>query len=303
MQWFAGLIPTVTFPARRLTASSTCCPTGFQPAWEGVPPICITTPSIIGFALDAERDWQPSLPEVLFPDTADYEVVLEPAGVKVGTVNEDFAIESMAGDIFQLGNTSWKIIRVEPGRVRVEDAKGQPPSIPFWLGEAPGRTPELSVAVSRLRKEVEAVLTQDEAGSVSPEIESATSLKSEAGVARATTWLVEQTGISAPAAEQIATYLAVVHKGLGAIPTQETLVLERFFDESGGMQLVVHSPFGSRLNRAWGLSLRKRFCRKFNFELQAAATEDAIVLSLGHTHSFPLRKCFTTCNLARCGTY
>ena len=226
------------------------------------------------------------------PDTADYEVVLEPAGVKVGTVNEDFAIESMAGDIFQLGNTSWKILRVEPGRVRVEDAKGQPPSIPFWLGEAPGRTQELSAAVSRLRKEVEVVLTQDEAGSESSEIESAAPLKSEAGVGRATTWLVEQTGISAPAAEQIATYLAVVHKGLGAIPTQETLVLERFFDESGGMQLVVHSPFGSRLNRAWGLSLRKRFCRKFNFELQAAATEDAIVLSLGHTHSFPLDEVF-----------
>ncbi len=225
------------------------------------------------------------------PDSADYEVVLEPAGMKVGTVNEDFAIESMAGDVFQLGNTSWKILRVEPGRVRVEDAKGQPPSIPFWLGEAPGRTQELSFAVSRLRKEIETILAATR-GSESPEIESAASLNSESGVARATTWLTEQTGISAPAAEQIATYLAVVHKGLGVIPTQDTLVLERFFDESGGMQLVVHSPFGSRLNRAWGLSLRKRFCRKFNFELQAAATEDAIVLSLGHTHSFPLDEVF-----------
>ena len=224
------------------------------------------------------------------PDSADYEVLLEPAGMKVGTVNEDFAIESMAGDVFQLGNTSWKILRVEPGRVRVEDAKGQPPSIPFWLGEAPGRTQELSFAVSRLRKDLETILAEQR--SESPEIESAASLNSESGVARATTWLTEQTGISAPAAEQIATYLAVVHKGLGVIPTQDTLVLERFFDESGGMQLVVHSPFGSRLNRAWGLSLRKRFCRKFNFELQAAATEDAIVLSLGHTHSFPLDEVF-----------
>ena len=143
--------------------------------------------------------------------------------------------------------------------MRVEDAKGQPPSIPFWLGEAPGRTQELSFAVSRLRKDIETILAEQR--SESPEIESAASLNSESGVARATTWLTEQTGISAPAAEQIATYLAVVHKGLGVVPTQDTLVLERFFDESGGMQLVVHSPFGTRLNRAWGLSLRKRFCR------------------------------------------
>jgi len=226
------------------------------------------------------------------PDTADYEVVLEPAGTKVGTVNEDFAIESMAGDIFQLGNTSWKILRVEPGRVRVEDAKGQPPSIPFWLGEAPGRTPELSLAVSRLRKEVDSILSQGEAASESSETESAPSLNSEPAIARATAWLTERSGISTAAAEQIAGYLAAVHRGLGVIPTQDTLVLERFFDESGGMQLVVHSPFGSRLNRAWGLALRKRFCRKFNFELQAAATEDAIVLSLGHTHSFPLEEVF-----------
>jgi len=227
------------------------------------------------------------------PDTADYEVVLEPAGLKVGTVNEDFAIESMAGDVFQLGNTSWKILRVEPGRVRVEDAKGQPPSIPFWLGEAPGRTQELSFAVSRLRKEVEAILAQPDERSDVPETEIAPSLNSQAAIARAVTWLTEHAGISVAAAEQIAAYLAVVHKGLGVIPTQDTLVLERFFDESGGMQLVVHSPFGSRLNRAWGLALRKRFCRKFNFELQAAATEDAIVLSLGHTHSFPLEEVFS----------
>ena len=226
------------------------------------------------------------------PDTADYEVVLEPAGLKVGTVNEDFAIESMAGDVFQLGNTSWKILRVEPGRVRVEDARGQPPSIPFWLGEAPGRTQELSFAVSRLRNEVEVILAQSDEGRGFPETEIAPHLNSESAIARAATWLTEHTGISAPAAEQIAAYLAVVHKGLGVIPTQDTLVLERFFDESGGMQLVVHSPFGSRLNRAWGLALRKRFCRKFNFELQAAATEDAIVLSLGHTHSFPLEEVF-----------
>ncbi|MCI0626843.1 MAG: DEAD/DEAH box helicase [Acidobacteria bacterium] len=256
------------------------------------------------------------------PDTADYEVMLEPAGTKVGTVNEDFAIESMAGDIFQLGNTSWKILRVEPGRVRVEDAKGQPPSIPFWLGEAPGRTPELSAAVSRLRKEIDAILSQGEAANElsggsrpgkgasllgppwaredyrgvppgSPEsAESASPANSNLATAAAIAWLTEQARISLPAAQQIVEYLATVRKGLGVIPTQDTLVLERFFDESGGMQLVIHSVCGSRLNRAWGLALRKRFCRKFNFELQAAATEDAIVLSLGHTHSFPLAEVF-----------
>jgi ATP-dependent Lhr-like helicase len=88
---------------------------------------------------------------------------------------------------------------------------------------------------------------------------------------------------------------AIFWKGrsaLGVIPTQETLVLERFFDEAGGMQLVLHAPFGSRINKAWTLALRKRFCRQFNFELQAAATEDALLLSLGPQHSFPLADVF-----------
>ncbi|MBF3290199.1 hypothetical protein HKT38_39010, partial [Pseudomonas aeruginosa] len=85
------------------------------------------------------------------PDTGDYSVLLEPQGLLVGTVNEDFAVESLAGDVFQLGNTSYRIIRIEPGRVRVEDAQGQPPNIPFWLGEAPGRSDELSASVARLR--------------------------------------------------------------------------------------------------------------------------------------------------------
>ena len=200
------------------------------------------------------------------PDTADYDVVLEPAGQQVGTVNEDFAIESLAGDIFQLGNTSYRILRVEAGRVRVEDAKGQPPNIPFWLGEAPGRTDELSHAVSRLREDIVDRLdggasTDDVAGSLA---------------------------FGASASEQLTDYLAAARAALGVMPSQDTIVLERFFDESGGMQLVIHSPFGSRINRAWGLALRKRFCRKFNFELQAAATEDAIVLSLSTSHSFPL---------------
>jgi ATP-dependent Lhr-like helicase len=209
------------------------------------------------------------------PDTADYAVVLEPTDLVIGSVNEDFAIESLQGDIFQLGNTSWRVLRVEQGKVRVEDAHGQPPSIPFWLGEAPARSHELSVSVSRLREEV--------GSRINPET---------VDVGAAVEWIVNELGLSRSAAEQIVEYLAGAKIVLGVMPTQQNLVLERFFDDSGSMQLVLHSPFGSRLNRAWGLALRKRFCRKFNFELQAAATEDAIVLSLGPTHSFPLDEVF-----------
>jgi ATP-dependent Lhr-like helicase len=201
------------------------------------------------------------------PDTADYNVVLVPEEQIVGTVHEDFAVESIAGDIFQLGNTSYRIQRVEAGRVRVEDAHGQPPSIPFWLGEAPARTDEVSAAVSRLREEVGARLSNP---------------------TNALRYLVEQVGVSAQAAAQVVDYFGAANLVLGLLPTQRDLVFERFFDESGGTQLVIHSPYGSRINRAWGLSLRKRFCRKFNFELQAAATEDAIILSLTATHSFQL---------------
>ena len=204
------------------------------------------------------------------PDTADYQVLLEPENHVIGSVNEDFAVESLSGDVFQLGNASYRILRVERGTVRVEDAKGQPPNLPFWLGEAPGRTDALSRSVSRLRAEAEARLRADPSG---------------APLAR---WLVAEIGVGAPAAEAIVAYLSSAFVTLGVLPTQEVVALERFFDESGGMQLVIHSPYGSRLNRAWGLALRKRFCRKFNFELQAAATEDAIVLSLTASHSFPL---------------
>ncbi|HEU0185362.1 MAG TPA: ATP-dependent DNA helicase, partial [Blastocatellia bacterium] len=201
------------------------------------------------------------------PDTADFDVILDPEEIFIGTVNEDFAVESLAGDIFQLGNTSWRITRVEKGRVRVVDAEGQPPTIPFWLGEAPGRTDELSTAVSRIRNEI--------------------TERSDAPA-----WLTDQLGIGQAASEQLIEYLTTAKLALGVMPSQQTLVLERFFDESGGTQLVIHSPFGSRLNRAWGLALRKRFCRKFNFELQAAATEDAIILSLSLSHSFPLEDIF-----------
>ena len=204
------------------------------------------------------------------PDTADYQVVLEPENHVIGTVNEDFAVESMAGDVFQLGNVSYRIRRVERGMVRVEDAEGQPPNIPFWLGEAPGRSDELSASVSRVRADLAARLRSDPSGS------------------EAKRWLAEEIGVGAPAAEQLVDYLAAGAAAFGCLPTQDVLVLERFFDEAGGMQLVVHAPYGSRINRAWGLALRKRFCRKFNFELQAAATEDNIVLSLTAAHSFEL---------------
>src|SRR6202007_2651277 len=172
----------------------------------------------------------------------------------------------MAGDIFQLGNTAYRILRVERGTVRVEDAQGMAPNIPFWLGEAPGRTDELSQSVSR------------GGGILPPPLPSGNTLS----------WLRDEVGVAEPAAEQLVEYLASGHAALGCVTTQDTLVIERFFDEIGGMQLVIHSPYGSRVNRAWGLALRKRICRKFNFELQAAATEDNIVLSLTRAHSFDL---------------
>jgi ATP-dependent helicase Lhr and Lhr-like helicase len=218
------------------------------------------------------------------PDTSDYRVILEPSETFVGTLNEDFAIESLAGDIFQLGNTSYRIKRVEPGSVRVEDAAGQPPSIPFWLGEAPGRSEELSQAVSRLRSEISDKLEAD-ASNADEDVRGPT-MK----------WLVDDVGISHGAAAQILEYLAMTKLALGVMPTQQQIVVERFFDENGSTHVVIHAPFGSRLNRAWGLALRKRFCRTFNFELQAAATEDSIVLSLGPTHSFPLETIFNYLN-------
>ncbi len=199
------------------------------------------------------------------PDTADYKVLLEPEALVVGSVNEDFAIESNAGDIFQLGNASYRVLRVERGVVRVEDAKGQPPTLPFWLGEAPGRTWELSAAVSQLRAGIAA----------------------RSGEA-AKSWLLQVAGVQGSAAEQLLEYLSAAQAALGCLPTLDTVVLERFFDEAGGMQLLLHAPFGARINRAWGLALRKRFCRQFNFELQAAATEDALILSLTTAHSFEL---------------
>ncbi|MFQ5635926.1 MAG: DEAD/DEAH box helicase, partial [Gammaproteobacteria bacterium] len=206
------------------------------------------------------------------PDQFDYDVVMLPEELSVGTLNEDFAFESLPGDIFQLGNMSYRVLKVDAGRMYVEDARGQPPNIPFWFGEAPGRTDELSFAVSRLRARLGSMLA---AGP---------------GDGREATrgWAEVELGLAGAAAAQLVEYLATARAALGTLPTQDEIVLERFFDEVGDTHLVIHSPYGSRLNRAWGLAIRKRFCRKFNFELQAAALEDSIVLSLGPTHSFPL---------------
>ncbi len=213
------------------------------------------------------------------PDTALYRVVSEPEGTFVGTVDEDFAVESMAGDVFLLGNTSWRVIHVRGGEVLVRDAEGAPPSIPFWLGERPGRTPELSAGLSQLRKDLAAAaprLAVDPQGAVD--------------------WLITECGATPWAAEQALRYVETQLAALAVVPTQEEVVFERFFDESGGMQLVIHAPFGARINRAWGLSLRKRFCRSFDFELQASADDDGIVLSLGPQHSVPIEGLFKMLN-------
>ncbi|MGD1094752.1 MAG: DEAD/DEAH box helicase, partial [Bryobacteraceae bacterium] len=202
------------------------------------------------------------------PETAQYQVIAEPEGTVVGSLDEDFAVESLVGDIFLLGTTSWRIRRVEPGRVRVEDARGAAPSIPFWRGEAPGRTRELSHEISKLREDI---------------------LRSDDPVAM----LEQECSLDRLGAEQAVEYVRAGAAALGVVPSEDTVVAERFFDEGGGMQLVIHAPFGSRINRAWGLALRKRFCRTFNFELQAAATDNGLVLSLSDQHSFPLETVFS----------
>jgi len=284
--------------------------------------------------LAAKRARMPALTSGgAIPDNADYSVVLEPEGTYIGTLNEDFAIESNVRDIFQLGNTSWQIVKVEPGTVRVVDAKGQPPTLPFWLGEAPSRTSELSEQIGLLREGCARAMGwherwADAAGPVAtPAGDAAHGAPGDAtddaadGVARGPAegaeagrlpprgrfpldvaagarWLAEQVAVEGSAevgrvvAEQVAAHIAEGVTALGAPPTQRRLVAERFFDETGGQQLVLHSPFGGRINRAFGLALRKRFCRGFGFELQAAANEEAILISLGPHHSFPLADVF-----------
>ena len=206
------------------------------------------------------------------PENADYDVIAEPEDTFVGTVNEDFAIESLKGDVFLLGNNAWKIRRVESGRVRVEDAHGQPPTIPFWLGEAPGRTTELSDEVTELREGIDALLP-------------------DSGAARE--WVVTESGVGDEASRQLVAYIEEGKRVLGVTPSKKRVVAERFFDESGGMQLVIHAPFGARINRAWGMALRKNICLSFDFELQAVATDDGLNFSLGPGLSMPVGDIFS----------
>jgi ATP-dependent Lhr-like helicase len=219
------------------------------------------------------------------PETALYAVVAEPDGLVVGTVDEDFATESMAGEVMLLGNTSWRIRRIElkSGRLLVENAHGQPPGIPFWRGEAPARTEELSAHVGEVREKISEMLPH-----TSPVGFSAT----QPEVAAAVSWLKEECGLDDSGAEQAIEYILQGRAVLGAVPTENTVIAERFFDEGGGMQLVIHAPFGGRINKAWGLALRKRFCRGFNFELQAAATDNGLNIALAEQHSFPLGDVF-----------
>ena len=209
------------------------------------------------------------------PDNADYDVILEPEETFVGTVNEDFAIESLAGDVFLLGNTPWKIRRVESGKVRVEDAQGQPPTVPFWLGEAPGRTWELSQEISDLREGIDQRLDDH---------------------AKAQDWVMAESGVDQESSRQLVAYIEEGKRVLGVVPSKNKVIAERFFDESGGMQLVIHAPFGAKINRAWGMALRKKICRSFDFELQVSATDDGLNFSLGPGQSMPVDEVFTYLN-------
>ena len=218
------------------------------------------------------------------PDTALFNVILEPESVQIATLDEHFAVDSSPGDVILLGNSSWRVQRIEPsGQVHVEDAHGAPPSLPFWTGEAPQRTDVLSDGVSELRKEI-----SHRTQSISP----ASISLAQPEAASAVGWLMEECGISKWGAQQLIAYIVTGRAVLGAVPSKTTIIAERFFDEGGGMQLILHAPFGGRINKAWGLALRKRFCRGFNFELQAAATDNGINISLAEQHSFPLSDVF-----------
>jgi len=218
------------------------------------------------------------------PDTALFNVILQPEGVQIATLDEHFAVDSSPGDVILLGNSSWRIQRVEAvGRVLVEDAHGAPPSLPFWEGEAPQRTAVLSDGVGELREHISALTPNVTPGYISP---------AQPEVAAATAWLMEQCGVCPGGAHQLIAYIVTGRAVLGAVPSKTTIIAERFFDDGGGMQLILHAPFGGRINKAWGLALRKRFCRGFNFELQAAATDNGINISLAEQHSFPLSDVF-----------
>ncbi|WP_437717785.1 DEAD/DEAH box helicase [Sorangium sp. So ce448] len=223
------------------------------------------------------------------PDIAAVDVVVQPDGTKVGTLDEDFAIESSGGDVFLLGNTSWRVLRLEGGQMWVEDAHGAAPTVPFWLGEAPARTPELSAEVAALRAEVAARLDEERAEGARPAAERGQGgEEARAARSRAARWLMEACALDARGALLVRDYIEAGRAALGAVPGGATVVVERFFDEAGGQQIVVHTPLGGRVNRALGLALRKRFCRSFDFELQAAATDDGVLLSLSAEHGIPI---------------
>ena len=218
------------------------------------------------------------------PDTALFPVILQPEGVQIATLDEHFAVDSSPGDVVQLGNASWRIQRIESsGQVLVEDAHGAPPTLPFWFGEAPLRTRELSEFVSELRVEIDSRTRNVLPGYISPTIPE---------VAETAEWLKGECRVCDAGAVQLIRYVAEGRAVLGTVPSVTTVVAERFFDEGGGMQLILHAPFGGRINKAWGLALRKRFCRGFNFELQAAATDNGLNICLAEQHSFPLSDVF-----------
>src|SRR5258708_5721938 len=232
------------------------------------------------------------------PDTALFNVILQPEGVQIATLDEHFAVDSSPGDVVLLGNTSWRIQRIEAaGRVLVEDAHGAPPSVPFWFGEAPQRTAVLSDGVAELREQISALtpnLTPHQLGAGAPfqSLASETWDQSHPELLPAIEWLKDTCGLCTSGARQLIAYIVHGRAVLGAVPSKTTLIAERFFDEGGGMQLIIHAPFGARINKAWGLALRKRFCRSFNFELQASATENGLNIALAEQHSFPLADVF-----------
>ncbi len=228
------------------------------------------------------------------PDTSNFAVILQPEGLQIATLDEHFAVDSSPGDVVLLGNSSWRIQKIEAaGRVLVEDAHGAPPTIPFWEGEAPQRTAVLSDAVGELREEISA-----RTGAISPQdllhpcVDAESPDEAARQLADARAWLEQECGLCGSGAMQLIAYIVSGRAVLGAVPSKTTVIAERFFDDGGGMQLILHAPFGGRVNKAWGLALRKRFCRGFNFELQAAATDNGINISLAEQHSFPLADVF-----------
>ncbi len=280
----AAPTPTATSPAKPSTKSSPSSPKASSPPAAATAPICSATAS----STISTRAAAPACIAIsnggAIPDVALYNVILQPEGVQIATLDEHFAVDSSPGDVVLLGNTSWRIQRIEAaGRVLVEDAHGAPPTLPFWFGEAPQRTAVLSDGVGELREQISARTPNVSPGYISP---------ADPEVAATIAWLIEDCGVCDSGAHQLIAYIVTGRAVLGAVPSKTTIIAERFFDDGGGMQLILHAPFGGRINKALGLALRKRFCRGFNFELQAAATDNGINISLAEQHSFPLSDVF-----------